>query len=275
MPIGVISQIRQFPKTNHSSPTLLHISGQLNWTSLSFSRYSYKRTNNKKKHKIIASGRGFHLQGRPLLGLRRACCWTQAAAAAATADRLAFGLNSAYGSALNRVWAKRRSGVVLYIKAASFLVLVISWIQLNVHRTPHSRLRRINTQTNSIRNGILQSEWNRIYITVLPPNKSASLWSNPQNVPLRALQSLICLAVLSAASAGVLHGHGAGLYAAAPAIYAGHGGGHHDEGIDYHVSWFTKKTKILQEGSKLRKNKLKTQDGFCLRITSNGKTRRI
>ncbi|KAH8239842.1 hypothetical protein KR059_010168, partial [Drosophila kikkawai] len=46
--------------------------------------------------------------------------------------------------------------------------------------------------------------------------------------------SLICLAVLSAASAGVLHGHGAGLYAAAPAIYAGHGG-HHDEGIDYHA----------------------------------------
>ncbi|EDV50238.1 cuticle protein 7 [Drosophila erecta] len=46
-------------------------------------------------------------------------------------------------------------------------------------------------------------------------------------------KSLICLAVLSAASAGVLHGHGAGLYAAAPAIYAGHG--HADEGIDYHA----------------------------------------
>ncbi|SPP84897.1 cuticle protein 7 [Drosophila guanche] len=45
-------------------------------------------------------------------------------------------------------------------------------------------------------------------------------------------KSLICLAVLSVASAGVLHG-GAGLYAAAPAIYAGHG--HPDEGIDYHA----------------------------------------
>ncbi|EDW79591.1 uncharacterized protein Dwil_GK20563 [Drosophila willistoni] len=45
-------------------------------------------------------------------------------------------------------------------------------------------------------------------------------------------KSLICLAVLSVASAGVLHG-GPALYASAPALYAGHG--HHDEGLDYHA----------------------------------------
>ncbi|XP_051860634.1 cuticle protein 7 [Drosophila sulfurigaster albostrigata] len=46
-------------------------------------------------------------------------------------------------------------------------------------------------------------------------------------------KSLICLAVLSAASAGVLHG-GPALYASGPALaYAGHG--HHDEGLDYHA----------------------------------------
>ncbi|TDG53054.1 hypothetical protein AWZ03_000597 [Drosophila navojoa] len=47
------------------------------------------------------------------------------------------------------------------------------------------------------------------------------------------IKSLICLAVVSAASAGVLHG-GHGLYAAGPALaYASHG--HPDEGIDYHA----------------------------------------
>ncbi|XP_037942094.1 cuticle protein 7 [Teleopsis dalmanni] len=46
-------------------------------------------------------------------------------------------------------------------------------------------------------------------------------------------KSLVCLAVLGVASAGVLHhgGHGPALYAAAPAVYAAHG---HDEGLDYH-----------------------------------------
>ncbi|XP_023160913.1 cuticle protein 7 [Drosophila hydei] len=46
-------------------------------------------------------------------------------------------------------------------------------------------------------------------------------------------KSLICLAVVSVAAAGVLHS-GPGLYAAAPALgYAGHG--HPDEGLDYHA----------------------------------------
>ncbi|XP_030567811.1 cuticle protein 8 [Drosophila novamexicana] len=46
-------------------------------------------------------------------------------------------------------------------------------------------------------------------------------------------KSLICLAVLSVAYAGVLHG-GPALYAAGPALaYAGHG--HPDEGLDYHA----------------------------------------
>ncbi|XP_014103768.1 cuticle protein 7 [Bactrocera oleae] len=47
-------------------------------------------------------------------------------------------------------------------------------------------------------------------------------------------KSLVCLAVLSAASAGVLHGgHGAGLYAAGP-LLAAHGPAH-DEGLDYYA----------------------------------------
>ncbi|KAI8123027.1 hypothetical protein FF38_05628 [Lucilia cuprina] len=47
-------------------------------------------------------------------------------------------------------------------------------------------------------------------------------------------KSLICLAVVGVATAGVLHGGHAGpaLYAAAPAVY-GHGA-HPDEGLDYH-----------------------------------------
>ncbi|XP_005191906.1 cuticle protein 7 [Musca domestica] len=50
-------------------------------------------------------------------------------------------------------------------------------------------------------------------------------------------KSLICLAVVGVATAGVLHGaHGGpGLYAGAPAVYAGHGHGHPDEGLDYHA----------------------------------------
>ncbi|EDV96748.1 cuticle protein 7 [Drosophila grimshawi] len=48
-------------------------------------------------------------------------------------------------------------------------------------------------------------------------------------------KSLICLAVLSVASAGVLHG-GPALYASGPALaYGGHGHGHQDEGLDYHA----------------------------------------
>ncbi|XP_034482389.1 cuticle protein 7 [Drosophila innubila] len=50
-------------------------------------------------------------------------------------------------------------------------------------------------------------------------------------------KSLICLAVLSVASAGVLHS-GPALYASGPGLaYAGHGHGHghHDEGLDYHA----------------------------------------
>ncbi|XP_067646402.1 cuticle protein 7 [Eurosta solidaginis] len=49
-------------------------------------------------------------------------------------------------------------------------------------------------------------------------------------------KSLVCLAVLSVASAGVLHhgGHGVGLYAAAPLV-AAHGPAHHDEGLDYYA----------------------------------------
>lgn len=53
------------------------------------------------------------------------------------------------------------------------------------------------------------------------------------------IKSLICLAVIGVATAGVLHGGhhgGAALYAGAPAVYAGHGHGHPDEGLDYHVS---------------------------------------
>ncbi|XP_018789433.1 PREDICTED: cuticle protein 7 [Bactrocera latifrons] len=47
-------------------------------------------------------------------------------------------------------------------------------------------------------------------------------------------KSLVCLAVLSAASAGVLHGgHGAGIYAAGP-LLAAHGPAH-DEGLDYYA----------------------------------------
>ncbi|KAM7354927.1 cuticular protein 62Bc [Cochliomyia hominivorax] len=47
-------------------------------------------------------------------------------------------------------------------------------------------------------------------------------------------KSLICLAVVGVATAGVLHGGHAGpaLYAAAPAAYAH--GAHPDEGLDYH-----------------------------------------
>ncbi|TMW51049.1 hypothetical protein DOY81_003865 [Sarcophaga bullata] len=47
-------------------------------------------------------------------------------------------------------------------------------------------------------------------------------------------KSLICLAVVGVATAGVLHGgHGGpALYAAGPAAY--HGGVHPDEGLDYH-----------------------------------------
>uniref|UniRef100_A0A1I8P663 Uncharacterized protein n=2 Tax=Stomoxys calcitrans TaxID=35570 RepID=A0A1I8P663_STOCA len=50
-------------------------------------------------------------------------------------------------------------------------------------------------------------------------------------------KSLICLAVVGVATAGVLHGGHAGpaLYAGAPAVYAGHGHGHPDEGLDYHA----------------------------------------
>ncbi|XP_037819160.1 uncharacterized protein LOC119608709 [Lucilia sericata] len=49
-------------------------------------------------------------------------------------------------------------------------------------------------------------------------------------------KSLICLAVVGVATAGVLHGGHAGpaLYAAAPAVYAHGHGGHPDEGLDYH-----------------------------------------
>ncbi|XP_017860756.1 PREDICTED: uncharacterized protein LOC108612388 [Drosophila arizonae] len=47
-------------------------------------------------------------------------------------------------------------------------------------------------------------------------------------------KSLICLALVSIASAGVLHS-GPAVYAAAPALgYAAHGH-HHDEGLDYHA----------------------------------------
>uniref|UniRef100_A0A1A9Z8X4 Uncharacterized protein n=1 Tax=Glossina pallidipes TaxID=7398 RepID=A0A1A9Z8X4_GLOPL len=52
-------------------------------------------------------------------------------------------------------------------------------------------------------------------------------------------KSLICLAAVGVATAGVLHGaHAPAYYAAAPALYAGHAGAHaapaaHDEGLDY------------------------------------------